>query len=157
MEGSKETGMALLFGMVLVAIISLLVLFGCSTKEKVVTEYVSVHDTIRSCHVDTLHDVRVVIQKDTLRQVETHTFTVNQGGDTIREIHHHYDIQRTIVIDSTDRYRAVVDSLKAALKEERQKVKEVVKTKHMIRWWEWIVIIGIVAALVYGARLMRRN
>jgi hypothetical protein len=128
---------------------------GCKVKQKVVTEYVAVHDTLVTHHVDTISDIRVVTHTDTIKQVEWHTLTLGQSGDTIKEVHIYHDREKTIVVDSTNRYKATVDSLRAALVREANKVKEVTKTKHVVRWWEWLVIVGIVGMLVYGAKLMK--
>lgn len=155
MEERKETGFAVLFGMVLVLIIALTALFGCKTKQKVLTEYITVHDTIRTHKTDTLREVSYQIRVDTIRQQETHTITINDVGDTVREIHHYHDTEKVILVDSTDRYKSVVDSLRAALNTEKQKQKEVIRTKNVVRWWEWLLIVGIVGALVYGAKMIR--
>lgn len=155
MEERKETGFAVLFGMVLVLIIALTALFGCTTKQKVLTEYITVHDTIHAHKMDTLREVSYQIRVDTIRQQETHTITINDVGDTVREIHHYHDTEKVILVDSTDRYKSVVDSLRAALNTERQKQKEVIRTKNVVRWWEWLLIVGIVGGLVYGAKMIR--
>lgn len=136
-------------------ILSLWLVVGCKVKSRIVTETVIVRDTLVTHHSDTIHDVRVVTLKDTVRQVEWHELTVNNVGDTIKEVHHYYDREKTILVDSTDRYKAVVDSLRAALTTEQSKYKEVVKTKHVIRWWEWLVIVGIVVSLLYGIKQIR--
>ena len=157
MDRQRETGMVVIFGMVLMLIIAISALCSCTTKQKVITEYVTVHDTIRTHHTDTIKDVKVVTHTDTIRQLETHTITLNNVGDTIREIHHYYDTQKTIIVDSTDRYRATVDSLRSALIKEQNKYKQVTKTKSVVRWWEWLLIIGIVAGLVYGVKMMKSS
>jgi len=69
-------------------------------------------------------------------------------------VHYYHNREKVIVVDSTDRYKSIVDSLRVALKKEVEKYKEVVKAKHAIRWWEWMLIVGIVCGLVYGARLV---
>lgn len=152
MDKKKETGMVVIAGMVLILIPAIGALCSCTTKQKTVTEYVTVHDTIRTHKTDTLHDVKVVTLNDTVRIVEWHELTLNNDGDTIKEVHHYYDKQTTILVDSTNRYKATVDSLRAALTTEQNKYKEVVKTRHVVKWWEWLVIVGIVVALLYGAK-----
>ena len=155
MERRKETGFAVIFGMLLVLIIALTALFGCTTKQKVQTEYVTVHDTIRTHKTDTLREVSYQVRVDTVKQVESHYITLNNVGDTIKEIHHYHDSEKVIVVDSTDRYKATVDSLRSALISEQSKYKEVVKTKSVVKWWEWLLIAGIVAGLVYGAKMIK--
>ena len=146
MDESRETGLAVIVGVVLVAIIMVGVLCGCNVKEKVITEYVAVHDTIQMSKTDTVRDIKVVTHTDTVRQVEWHTVTLAQSGDTVREVHHYYDTQRTIIVDSTDRYRAKVDSLRAALEREKEKAKEV-KKKSPIAWYTWMAIALVVGVL----------
>ena len=143
--------MVLITGVVLMLAIALVALFSCTTKQKVITEYVTVHATIRTRHTDTVEFVRVVTLTDTIRQVEWHNITLSQGGDTIKEVHHFYDTQKTIVVDSTNRYKAVVDSLKAALTHEKEQYKEITKTKHIVAWWEWMCIFIIVAVMGVAA------
>ena len=147
--------MVMLLGIALMFAIAMMALCSCTTKQKVVTEYVTVHDTIRTHKTDTLREVSYQVRVDTVRQTETHTITLNNVGDTIKEIHHYHDTEKVIVVDSTDRYKAVVDSLRAALVSEQQKTKEVVKTRSVVRWWEWLLIVAIVAGLAYGAKMIK--
>jgi hypothetical protein len=155
MNRRKETGLVMLLGIALMFAIAMMALCSCTTKQKVVTEYVTVHDTIRTHKTDTLREVSYQVRVDTVRQTETHTITLNNVGDTIKEIHHYHDSEKVIVVDSTDRYKAVVDSLRAALVSEQQKTKEVVKTRSVVRWWEWLLIVAIVAGLAYGAKMIK--
>lgn len=157
MEKNNNDGLSLwhlAFGLMLGVLVCLLMV-GCKTKQKVVTEYVYVTDTVTTYHTDTINKVTYQVRIDTMRLKETHTITVNDVGDTIREVHFYHDSEKVIVVDSTDRYRATVDSLRAALTTEKNKYKEVTKTKHIVRWWEWLVILGIVGLLVYGAKLLK--
>ena len=111
-------------------------LMGCRTK--MVTEYIEVHDTLRTVQTDTVRDVRVVIKIDTLRQMETHYFTVNERGDTIREVHHYHEVEKTVVVDSTNRYQSKVDSLQSVI--DRLQEKEVTK----VPWWsDWGWKLGV--------------
>lgn len=130
MTRKQETGMAIV---VITVVIILLFLTSCSTK-KSVTEYIYVHDTLTTLKVDTIKDVRVSVRHDTIRERETHTYTVNDVGDTIREIHHYHESEMFIFIDSTDRYRAVVDSLQRIV--DSQKQKEVVKKEPWYKRWQ---------------------
>lgn len=130
----QETGMALA---VVIVILSLLFLCSCSTK-KSVTEYIYVHDTLTTLKVDTIKDVRVSVQHDTIREHESHTYTINNVGDTVKEIHHYHESEKVIVIDSTERYQSKIDSLQRIV--DSQKQKEVVKTKIQVPW-KWIVFI----------------
>lgn len=91
------------------------------------TERVYTHDTLYVHHSDTVRDIKVLSVHDTTRQVEQHYITLNQAGDTIREVHHYHDTERTIIVDSTDRYKAKTDSLQRLLDREREKEKVVEK------------------------------
>lgn len=155
MEGRKLTGFVVIMAIFLIVFIAVCMLCSCSTKQKTITEYVTVHDTIRTHKTDTLREVSYQVRVDTVRQVESHYITLNNVGDTIKEIHHYHDSEKVIVVDSTDRYKAVVDSLRSALTSEQNKYKEIVKTKHVIRWWEWLLIIGIVLSLIYGVKQIK--
>lgn len=155
MEGRKLTGFAVITAIFLIVFIVVCMLCSCKTQQKTTTEYITVHDTIRTHKVDTLREVSYQVRVDTVRQTETHTITLNNVGDTIREIHHYHDSEKVIVVDSTERYKAVVDSLRSALTSEQNKYKEIVKTKHVIRWWEWLLIIGIVLSLIYGVKQIK--
>jgi hypothetical protein len=155
MEEKKLTGFAVITAIFLIVFIAVCMLCSCSTKQKTITEYVTVHDTIRTHKTDTLREVSYQVRVDTVRQVESHYITLNNVGDTIKEIHHYHDSEKVIVVDSTDRYKAVVDSLRSALTSEQNKYKEIVKTKHVIRWWEWLLIIGIVLSLIYGVKQIK--
>ena len=118
-------------------------LMGCRTKS--VTEYVEVHDTLRVYNTDTLHDVRVVTKTDTLRQTESHFLTVNERGDTIREVHVYHEREKTVVVDSTNRYRAKVDSLQAVI--DKLADKEIVRQPTF--WERWQRVIDIIITLVF--------
>ena len=155
MEGRKLTGFVVIMAIFLILFIAVCMLCSCSTKQKTITEYVTVHDTIRTHKTDTLREVSYQVRVDTVRQVESHYITLNNVGDTIKEIHHYHDSEKVIVVDSTDRYKATVDSLRSALTSEQNKYTKIVKTKHVIRWWEWLLIIGIVLSLIYGVKQIK--
>ena len=143
MNKNKIDGFVWLVAFIIVVAIGCLSMCSCKTP-KTVTEYVTVHDTLVSYRTDTIKDVKVVTKIDTVRQVENHTYTINNVGDTVKEIHHYHDIERTIVVDSTERYRATIDSLRKALINLAN--KEVVKEKKVIAWWEY----GLAALIVGG-------
>ena len=140
----QETGMALI---AVVIILLFLFLSSCSTK-KTITEYVAVHDTLTVHKRDTIRDVVYKTHTDTVTNTEVHTYTLNNVGDTIKEIHHYHNTEKVIVVDSTDRYRATVDSLRAVLK--AQESKKEVKTTNRPRWWEYVVFICFLAFWIVG-------
>ena len=139
----QETGMAVI---VIVVIYLLVLLSSCSAK-KTVTEYVYVHDTLTTMKVDTIKDVRVSVQHDTIREHESHTYTINNVGDTVKEIHHYHESEKVIIVDSTERYQFKVDSLQRIV--DSQKSKETVKTKIQVPWkWACFVLVAVLAVIV---------
>lgn len=152
MNGRKLSDMAWMTAFAFFILFGCLLMCSCSTP-KTVTEYITIHDTLTTYKTDTIKDIKVVTRVDTVRQVENHTYTLNNVGDTVKEIHHYHDIERTIVVDSTERYRATVDSLRKALVIMAN--KEVVKTKKVISWWEYglaALIVGGIAVWVLKSR-----
>lgn len=154
MTPKQETRTAIVFAAIIFAIIAL-TFVGCKTPKtvtEVITEYV--HDTVQVVKADTVKEVKITHHTDTVREVQTHTYTLSNQGDTIKEVHHHYSVEKTIVVDSTQRYKATVDSLRAALHEAKTKDKVVVKTRYILRWWEW-GIIGLLAVAIFAAVIKR--
>lgn len=141
MTRKQETGLAVI---AIAAILLLLFLSSCSTK-KTVTEYIYVHDTLTTLKVDTVKDVRVSVQIDTLWEHESHTYTINNVGDTVKEIHHYHESEKVIMIDSTERYQSKIDSLQRIV--DSQKNKEVVKTKPLVPLWQKLQFLAFVFAL----------
>lgn len=138
---------------IIIAIIVLTLLASCKTKTFVETEVVTVHDTVVSVRTDTIRDIKVHTIHDTLMQKEVHTYNINNVGDTIKEIHHYHDSEKVIVVDSTDRYKATVDSLQKALTEEKAKVK--ISVKDHIPKWVWIVsIINLFFLFLFFGRFL---
>ena len=154
MTPKQETRTSIVFAAIIAAIIALS-LVGCKPQKTVtetITEYV--HDTVTVHKADTVQIVKITTKTDTVKQIENHTYTLSNQGDTIKEVHHHYMVEKTIVVDSTNRYKATVDSLRAALHEAKSKEKVVVKTRYILRWWEW-GIIGVLAVVLIAAVLKR--
>ena len=111
---------------------------SCSSS-KVVTEYV--HDTITVNKTDTVVDVRIREVRDTTKQIETHTYTINNVGDTVKEIHHYHDVLRTLVVDSTNRYQSKIDSLQAII--NKSKNKQEVKVVRKPNWCGYAFVAGL--------------
>jgi hypothetical protein len=155
MNAKGENRIAVAAALMIVAVIILSLLAGCRTKT--VVETVTIHhtDTVTAFRTDTVRDVKVTTKTDTIKQIESHTYTLNNVGDTVREIHHYHDLWHTLVVDSTDRYKDVVDSLRQALHEAKSKDKVVVKTKKVVRWWEYVVLLIIVGATIFF--VLKRN
>lgn len=117
MTKKQENGMAII---AIAAILLLLFLSSCSTS-KTVTEYIYVHDTLTVSHSDTIRDVKYLHQTDTVTNTESHFYTLNNVGDTVREVHYFHNTEKVVYVDSTERYRAVVDSLRSVIDQRKQK------------------------------------
>ena len=129
----------------LAVILSLLA--SCRTIHEV--EHVYAHDTLYVHHSDTVREVKLLAVHDTTRQVEHHFITLNQQGDTIKEVHHYHDTERTIIVDSTDRYKAKNDSLQRLLDREREKEKVVEKKPTFLEFMKvtgtgFLIAVGII-------------
>ena len=155
MDDKRENRIVWVFFVAFVAIIVVSFLWGCKTQKVVETQVVTIHDTLITHRTDTVRDVKVTTKTDTIKQIESHIYTLNNVGDTVREVHHYHDLWHTLVVDSTDRYKAVVDSLRQALHEAKSKDKVVVKTKKVVRWWEYVVLLIIVGATIFF--VLKRN
>lgn len=118
----QETGMAIIAAVVI--LMFLLFTMGSCSSQRVVEERVYVFDTVTVHHTDTIRDIRLQTVHDTLMQREVHTTTINNVGDTLKEVHNYYNTSRTIIVDSTDRYKAVVDSLKKIIDSQQRQVVE---------------------------------
>ena len=95
--------------------LAILMLSGCRTKT--VTEYISVHDTLRIHQTDTCYKVKTEYIHDTLRIEVEKIVTVNQGGDTIKlEVYKdrwrdRWNVKTdTVLKHTTDTIYRVVDS-----------------------------------------------
>jgi hypothetical protein len=138
MTKQQENGMAIITAAVIIA---LLFLSSCATK-KTVTEYITIHDTLTTYRTDTIRDVKYLHHTDTVTNREVHTYTINDVGDTVKEIHHYHDTEKVIIVDSTDRYRAVVDSLQRIVDAKAEKTT--VKVRQTVPWWEKGTFLAIV-------------
>lgn len=152
MTRRQETGMAVI---AVVVIILLLLLSSCGTK-KVVTEYITIHDTLVVGHTDTLRIVSHTSKTDTIREATIQYVTIRQDSDkvdtikveTIKDHYHTYYVH-----DSIDTYKAVADSLKQVI--DSQKEKETVKTKPLIPLWQkglFLAVVFVVCILLLKSR-----
>lgn len=168
MDSKKLTGFVVILGIVLMLFIGLCALCSCTTKSKVITEYVNVHDTVQIHHTDTIHktnivkeivhDTTTVAVHDTIIHESGQIIVLNELGDTIKEKtweNQWQKIQEQLqtnhsetMADSTDYYHARSDSLQQALHEAQQKEKVVVK-KASLPWWVWVFIALNIPTLLY--------
>ncbi len=150
MNEKRMTGMAWLLALWLVLAMVFLAMCSCST-EKVITETIYEHDTVTVHHSDTVKDIVVKTKTDTVKQIEQHFFTLNNEGDTVKEVHHYHTIEKTNTVDSTYRYQAERDSLRQALREEKNREKTV--TKIQVPWqWLCMILVALFAAVVVIVR-----
>ena len=159
-EDYNPTSHTLTILMVLAVCVAVILMLLCSCKATHEVERVYTHDTLIVHHTDTLIHTKTLHVHDTTRQVEQHLITLNQAGDTIREVHHYHDTERTIVLDSTDRYKAKNDSLQKLLNKERNKEKVVEKKEP---WWQRLkntainsMIVLAVLGGIWWCRKMRK-
>lgn len=139
-------------GVAVMLLIVLLTMCSCATR-KVVEERVYVHDTVTVHKSDTVVDVRVVQQHDTVTNTEVHTFTVNNVGDTIKEVHHFHYTEKTVVLDSTYRYKAKLDSLQAIIDSRQEQVEVKKSPLPSIR----DMIVAALIIIVVTVALLRRK
>ena len=174
MTPKGETRIALVFTAIILALIAL-TFVGCKTPKTVtetLTEYV--HDTVTVHKADTVEITKV--EKDSVieyKLLAIHDTTIidrgscvvlKENGDTLRQWEWNNVLQKVhekenntkneTHIDSASYYKATVDSLRAALHEAKSKEKVVVKTKYILRWWEW-GIIGLLAVALVAAVIKR--
>lgn len=130
-----------------VGFIILSFLFGCKTTKKV-TETVYTHDTLTVHHTDTVQEMKVKEVRDTVKQIERHTYTLNNMGDTIKEVHHYHDIMRTLIVDSTERYKAKMDSLQRLVDVEKEKTVKKMEKKPRLTGLTMLLLL-FVGCIVY--------
>ena len=147
--------------MVLAVCLAVILLLLCSCKTTREVEMVYTHDTLYVHQSDTVRELKLLAVHDTTRQIEKHTYTINNVGDTIKEIHHYHDTERTIIVDSTDRYKAKNDSLQRLLNKEREKEKVVEKKEP---WWQrlkgsvtdFLAFCGLIVLSLVSYKVARR-
>lgn len=136
-------------------VILLLHLFtmGSCSSQRVVEERVYVHDTVTVQHIDTIRDTRLQTVHDTVTQREVHTITLNNVGDTIKEVHNFHNVERIIVVDSTYRYKARLDSLQKIIDSQQRQVVEPNKS------WPSALekLVAVIIIIVVTVALLRRK
>ena len=140
-------------GVAVMLLIVLLTMCSCATK-KVVEERVYVHDTLIVHKSDTIKDVVYKTHTDTVTNTEVHTYTVNNVGDTIKEVHHFHYTEKTVVVDSTYRYKAKIDSLQAIIDSRQEQVVEVKKSSGQSTLQ---MIVAALIIIVVTVALLRRK
>ena len=121
-------------------------LTSCRTKS--VTEYVSVHDTLRITNTDTLIKVRTETSHDTLRIEVEKVVTVNEGGDTIR-VAVFRDRWRDRIVNKTDTVlKHTTDTIYRVVESEHEKTT--VKGETWWERWRWkLAAFAAICAILY--------
>ena len=155
-----------------IAIILLLIILSCRTKEKVVTETIHTHDTVMIHKTDTVREVKLKIDSfidwklvtiyDTVYHEKEKELVLNEQGDTIKhkekeslwhKTHENEATQHSEShTDSTAYYKAENERLRQALIKEQSKEK-IVKKIIAIPWWAWITTpIILTLGIFYAAK-----
>lgn len=146
MNEKRMTGMAWLAALWLVLAMIFLAMCSCTTK-KFITETIYEHDTVTVHKSDTVKEVVYKSRVDTVTNTEVHTYTLNNVGDTVKEIHHYHNKEKVIVVDSTDRYKSIVDSLQAIVNKQHEKQEKVTKTKRP--WTDYLIVAAVLAFALF--------
>ena len=149
MNSRRETGMAWLMAIGIAALAALILMASCKTS-KVITETVWEHDTLTVHHSDTVKEVVYKSRVDTVTNTEVHTYTLNNVGDTVKEIHHDHTYEKVIVVDSTDRYKSIVDSLQSIINHQHDKQQKTVKKQRS--WSDYLILLALVGIAVLLVR-----
>lgn len=146
MNEKRMTGMAWLAALWLILAMIFLAMCSCTTK-KFITETIYEHDTVTVHKSDTVKEVVYKSRVDTVTNTEVHTYTLNNVGDTVKEIHHYHNKEKVIVVDSTDRYKSIVDSLQAIVNKQHEKQEKVTKTKRP--WTDYAIVAAVLAFALF--------
>ena len=116
MKSSHENGMVFITLMAWLMIMTMVMMCcSCASRKEMITEVVTVHDTIQTVRTDTIRDVRLVTVHDSTHHVTERIVTLKESGDTLRIVVNN-NVERIVQkSDSLDRYRHVADSLKAVI------------------------------------------
>ena len=153
----------------LLAIILLLILLSCGSK-KTVTNTIYSHDTVMvhktdtviKHHSDTVNNIKYISTADSVKEKDSHTYYINDVGDTTKEVHHYHTNEKIIILDSSYIYKVEIDSLRAVLEKERSKTQtqyeshEKVKVKKPVPW-NMIGLLVFVSAMAILVMRMKRD
>lgn len=132
-------------------ILSALLLSGCKTIKQ--SERIEIHDTLTIHHSDTVKEYKLKTLYDTVHHYHHELITLNEGGDTVKQIINNTFRERIIERDSTDIYRSKIDSLARIINELQQKEKVVEKKDWWAEWkWRLIAFAAIIVALLLAVR-----
>lgn len=144
MRIGRETRITWMMAALLGVVLLMLCLSSCKTRE-MVTEAISVHDTLYIYKSDTVRDVRTIVLKDTTHYLTERIVTIKEDGDTMRIVSNNTIIKYIEKTDSAASSHHKVDSCKESAKEVAREVKKTVKSNPV--WWERIAFILIILFL----------
>lgn len=131
--------------------LSALLLSGCKTIRQ--SERIEIHDTLTIVHSDTVREYKLKTLYDTVHHYHHEVLTLNEGGDTIKQIINNTFRERIIERDSSDTYKSKIDSLARIINELQQKEKAVEKKDWKTEWkWRLIAFTAIIVALLLAIR-----
>lgn len=131
--------------------LSALLLSGCKTIKQ--SERIEIHDTLTIHHSDTVKEYKMKKLFDTVHHYHHELITLNEGGDTVKQIINNTFRERIIERDSSDTYKSKIDSLARVINELQQKEKVVEKKDWWAEWkWRLITFAAIVVALLLAIR-----
>lgn len=111
---------------------------GCKTIHE--SEIVEIHDTLTVHHSDTVREYKSKTLYDTINIYTEKIITLSTNGDTIKEIHNYFERERIIEKDSSDVYKALLDSIKQSLNQNHEKEKVIEKKPSFWQQWKWKLV-----------------
>ena len=164
MKSSHENGMAFLYLMAWLIIMTMIMLCcSCASRKEMITEVVTVHDTIQTVRKDTIRDVRLVTVHDSTHHVTERIVTLKESGDTLRIVVNN-NVERIVQrSDSLDRYRHVADSLKAVIDKAASNNHTQVITgqrsaiKYKILFYITLILTILITAVLAKTNILKRK
>ena len=134
-----------ILGVWLLSLAIMMLVSGCRTKT--VTEYVSVHDTLRVTQTDTLVKVRTEFSHDTLRIETERIITITEKGETLKVVEWR-DRWRDRVVQLTDTIREkATDTVYVSKDSDHDKVT--VKRKSILKPVLVTAFLALMIALIF--------
>ena len=139
---------------IITGILLAFILSGCKTIKQ--SERIEIHDTLTIHHSDTVKEYKLKTLYDTVHHYHHELITLNEGGDTIKQIINNTFRERIIECDSSDTYKSSIDSLARIIRELQQKEKVVEKKDWLAEWkWRLIAFVAIIVALLLAVKSAR--
>ena len=164
MKKAHENGMVFITLLAWLIIMTMVMLCcSCASRKEMITEVVTVHDTIQTVRTDTIRDVRLVTVHDSSHHVTERIVTLRESGDTLRIVVNN-NIERIVQkSDSLDRYRHVADSLKAVIDKAASNTHTQVITdqrlaiKYKILFYITLILTILITAVLAKTNILKRK